>query len=53
MFSIGDSVRVLPPFAEFFPDVYVVTDVVHGADGSTTYILGAAGGFDAVYLGAA
>jgi hypothetical protein len=51
MFSVGDTVRVLPPFAEYFSGTYVVSEVVSGEDGSTTYILaGAEGGFDAIYL---
>ena len=49
-FDLGDHVRVKAPFAEAFPGVYEVTDVVHGEDGSVAYILGENGGFDAMYL---
>lgn len=27
MFSIGDRVRVKPPFDEFFPDVWIITGI--------------------------
>ena len=51
MYNVGDTVKVLAPFKEAFPDVYTVTEVVHNSgDNSTVYILGDAGGFDAVYL---
>lgn len=51
MFTIGQSVKVLPPFLEFFPATYVVIDAIHSGDGSVAYILDQdAGGFDAVYL---
>lgn len=53
MFEIGATVRVLPPFSESFPDEYVITEIAHGEDGSTAYILGENGGFDARYLEAA
>lgn len=47
----GDLVRVLPPFAEAFPDTYAIAEVIHSEDGTTAYILGGAmGGFDASYL---
>lgn len=52
MFSIGQQVRVLGVFAESFPDVYTITDIVNNDDGTVVYILGDAGGFDASYLGA-
>jgi hypothetical protein len=50
MFSIGDIVTVKAPFNESFPDAYTITDVVHSGDGTTAYILGEHGGFDAIYL---
>lgn len=51
MFTVGQSVKVLPPFLEFFPDVYTISEVINSEDGTTTYILdGADGGFDGVYL---
>lgn len=34
-------------FADSFPGVYTVTEIVHGA---VVYILGDAGGFGAIYL---
>lgn len=53
MFAVGQSVRVLAPFNESFPDVYTITEIVNNAEGSVVYILGDCGGFDAVYLEAA
>jgi hypothetical protein len=53
MFTIGQTVRVLHPFAESFPATYTITEVVQSADDTTAYILGELGGFDAVYLEAA
>jgi hypothetical protein len=50
VFNVGDTVRVLAPFTESFPEVYVVTEVVNTDDDGTVYILGDRGGFDAVYL---
>lgn len=50
MFSVGDTVRVLAPFAEDFSGTYVVSEIVQSDDGTTAYILGEAGGFDAIYL---
>ena len=50
MFNIGDTVKVKEPFFEAFPDSYLITEIVHSEDGSTAYILGACGGFDAIYL---
>ena len=50
MFSVGDLVRVLPPFGYTFTGVYEITSV----DASGVYFLGGIeGGFDAVYLEAA
>ena len=48
--NVGDQVLVLAPFAESFPGPHTITEVVHSTDGTTAYILGEAGGFDAVYL---
>jgi hypothetical protein len=53
MYQVGDTVRVLPPFDEAFPGQRVVTEIVHNPDGTGVYILGEAGGFDAIYLEAA
>lgn len=50
MFAIGQTVRVIGVFAESFPDVYAITEIVNNEDGSVAYILGDAGGFDATYL---
>ena len=49
-FHVGDGVCVLPPFADSFPGVYTVTEIVNNPDGTVVYILGDAGGFDAIYL---
>lgn len=53
VFVVGQRVRVLPPFTESFPDVYVITEMVVNPDLSVVYILGEHGGFDAMYLEAA
>lgn len=50
MYQVGDVVRILPPFADSFSGEHAVTEVVQNPDGTTVYILGAAGGFDAIYL---
>lgn len=49
-FNPGDTVRVLPPFADAFPGDRTVTEVVVHEDSSIAYILGECGGFDAMYL---
>jgi len=50
-YTVGDRVRVLPPFDVGFPGIYTVAeDVVHD-DGSVAFILDQdAGAFDAIYL---
>lgn len=53
MFNIGSVVRVLPPFAQWFPGERDVTEIVRHDDGQVVYILGEAGGFDQIYLEAA
>lgn len=53
MFSIGSTVRVLAPFSDSFPDTYEITDIVTDENGTSAYILGDFGGFDAMYLEAA
>jgi hypothetical protein len=53
MYTIGQLVRVLPPFTQSFPDIYEITEIIHGSDNTTAYILGEHGGFDAIYLEAA
>lgn len=52
-FNAGDTVRVLPPFAESFPGTHSITEVVNNPDDTVVYILGDCGGFDAMYLEAA
>ena len=49
-YNIGDTVKVLPPFNESFPDSYTVTDIVISEDQPTVYVLGETGGFDEQYL---
>ena len=48
--TLGDTVRVLAPFDESFPDTYQITDVVMADGEPPVYILGDLGGFDAKYL---
>lgn len=49
--EINDTVRVLPPFSEFFADTYTVIDVIYNAEGTVVHILDKdAGGFDAIYV---
>ena len=50
MFKLGDLVVIKPPFDEAFPGPHAVTEIVKSDDGTTAYILGEAGGFDASYL---
>jgi len=51
MFAIGQPVRVVGVFAESFPGVYTIADIVNNPDGTTVFILDQdAGGFDASYL---
>ena len=50
MFNTGDTVRVLYPFAESFPDTYVITDLVTDSIGQVAYILGDNGAFDELYM---
>ena len=50
MYQVGDTVQVLAPFDEAFPGPRVVTEIVHNPDDTIVYILGEAGGFDAIYL---
>lgn len=48
--NIGDSVRILEPFAQAFPDVYVIRDI----QGTTAFLDGIpldyADAFDLVFL---
>jgi hypothetical protein len=50
MFNTGDTVKVLVPFSESFPDEYIITEKVTDAIGQVAYILGDNGGFDEIYL---
>ena len=50
MYQIGDKVRVLAPFDACFPGTHTVTAIIHSADGTIAYILGDAGGYDAIFL---
>lgn len=53
MFSAGQLVRVLPPFADIFPGEYEITEVITHEDGQVACILGDLGGFAPQYLEAA
>ena len=44
--SVGDEVRILPPFAASFPGVYVVDRIEDGV----IFVAGIEGGFDPSYL---
>lgn len=49
--TIGSQVRILPPFDESFPSLYVVEDVITQADGQVACILSdGIGGFDPKFL---
>lgn len=51
MFELGQTVKVLYPFTEGFPDVYEIIEIVTHDDGQIVYILSNdAGGFDGKYL---
>lgn len=46
----GETVRVLAPFNETYPDEYTITEVLTYPDGQVAYVLGDIGAFDAKYL---
>ena len=48
--NVGDTVRVLAPFNETYPDTYQITDIVIYEDVPPAYLLGDIGGFDGMYL---
>lgn len=50
MFTVGQLVRVLEPFADSFPGKHEVTEVITHPDGQVAFILGDAGAFAAQYL---
>lgn len=50
MIEVGSIVKVLEPFANDFPDVYIVEEIIIHDDGQVTYLLGTAGGFDIKFL---
>jgi len=50
IFEVGQMVRVLPPFAESFPEIYAITQVHQHEDGQVACILGEAGAFDPKFL---
>jgi|GEM_PF-3736390 len=45
MLSVGQLVRVLPPFAESFPGEHEITEVIEHEDGQIAYVLGDLGAF--------
>lgn len=47
---VGDKVRILAPFNEFFEGQYEITEIVIHEDGQIAYILGELGGFDSMFL---
>ncbi len=49
--KIGDTVRILPPFAEAYPGDKIITRTELTEDGVTAYFVdGIDGGFDARFL---
>ena len=46
----GDTVRVIAPFAEFFPEPLLVESIDTAADGSVVFMLAGAGGFARGFL---
>ncbi len=50
MLTVGQLVRVLPPFADSFPGEYEITEIIPHADGQTVYVLGDLGGFAPEYV---
>lgn len=50
MFAVGDLVRVLPPFADSFPDNYEIVEVITHEDGQVACILDCDSAFDPKYL---
>lgn len=47
---VGNRVRVLAPFNEFFTDQYEITDIIIHEDGQIACILVEMGGFDPIFL---
>lgn len=50
MLTVGQRVRVLPPFADSFPGEYEITEVIRHDDGQLAYVLGDLGGFAPDYV---
>lgn len=50
MLTVGQRVRVLPPFADSFPGDHEITEVIRHYDGQTVYVLGDLGGFAPEYV---
>jgi hypothetical protein len=53
MLTVGQLVRVLPPFADSFPGEHEITEVIQHDDGQVAYVLGDLGGFAPEYVEAA
>lgn len=45
-FNLGDSVKILPPFSDFFPAVYLVIAIAAAADTYTIDVLNDGSGSD-------
>ena len=39
MFSLGQTVKPLPPFAVSFTSTYIIIDIVNNSDDTVVYIL--------------
>lgn len=50
MLQIGQTVRVLEPFTQNFPNTYTIQDIVINPDGEVVYIFEDIGGFDGQFL---
>jgi len=50
MLQIGQTVRVLEPFTQNFPDTYIIQDIVVNPDGGIVYTFEDIGGFDGQFL---
>ena len=48
--EVGQIVRVLPPFAESFPDTYEIVEVINNDDGQIACAIAGDGAFDPKYV---
>ena len=50
MFEIGQQVKVLPPFDNYFTEIYTIQDIFLNSDGITVNVIDGGHWFDNIYL---